>query len=486
MSVSLSAHEVSYPEVSRPSNLAQLAGWVGIAFVALHVPLALGMKAYPQLATLHALITLVVGLRWAVSKGCLRQVACVGAYITGSEVLWRMNEASIFWEYGKYATGLVLIVALVRNRLIKMPLLPVLYFALLIPGIVPTVMQDYLNLDRIRDYLSFNLSGPFALLVSAWFFSHLKVTWSEFEHILISFLAPIIGLASITLFGILTADSISWGSHSMFITSGGYGPNQVSAILGLGALVALLFLLKSRENFLIKLLMFLAMISLAAQSALTFSRGGLYGAGGGAIAAIACLSRDRQARLRILFFGGLTLVVAIFVVLPRLNDLTGGALTARFENTSTTGRTEIAESDLKFWDENPIVGVGVGMSFYRDFGWKSAHTEFTRMLAEHGSFGFVAILLLLIAGLRQLTLPQRPRRRAVVAAMLVWSVLFMAAMAMRLVAPSFTFGLAFIGLTSDHPPVVLSPAAYRQYLAYLASLTRFRQEKLKEKLSPTV
>jgi len=219
---------------------------------------------------------------------------------------------------------------------------------------------------------------------------------------------------------------------------------------------------------------------------LTFSRGGLYGAGGGAIAAIACLSRDRQARLRILFFGGLTLVVAIFVVLPRLNDLTGGALTARFENTSTTGRTEIAESDLKFWDENPIVGVGVGMSFYRDFGWKSAHTEFTRMLAEHGSFGFVAILLLLIAGLRQLTLPQRPRRRAVVAAMLVWSVLFMAAMAMRLVAPSFTFGLAFIGLTSDHPPVMLSPAAYRQYLAYLASLTRFRQEKLKEKLSPTV
>jgi len=459
-------------EVSPASSLTNVSGWIGIAFVGLHVPLAIVMKGYPQVATVHALIILIVGLRWAISKGCLRQVACVGAYITGAEVLWRMTDANIFWEFGKYATALVFIVALVRNGLVRMPLLPVLYFALLMPGIIPTAMLYYITIAGIRDVISFNLSGPFALLVSAWFFYHLKMRWSDFERLFVSLLAPAFAVASITFFGTLTADSIRWGTHSMFITSGGYGPNQVSAILGLGALVAFLFLVKSNANGLIKLLMFLSMIFLAAQSALTFSRGGLYGASGAAIVAMFFLSRDRQSRLKVIFVGLLTLAVANFVVLPRLNSLTGGALTTRFENTSTTGRTEIAESDLKFWDENPILGVGVGMSMFRDFGWKAAHTEFTRLLAEHGSFGFVALMLLLIAGWRQVMMPESHSRRALVAAMLVWSLLFMSDKAMRLVAPSFTFGLAFASLVPDEVST-FTPALYRQYLAYLNSVTKF-------------
>jgi len=244
----------------------------------------------------------------------------------------------------------------------------------------------------------------------------------------------------------MTAANLTWSTHSNFVSSGGYGPNQVSAALGLGTLVSLLFLLKSQSRTYLKIMAFGAMVFFAIQSAMTFSRGGLYGAAGAALVAIYYMSRDRQARLKVVFVGVVTVLLAAFVVLPSLESITGGKLSARFENTSTTGRSQIVESDLDLWAEHPIFGVGVGMSFYRESGWKDAHTEFTRLLAEHGSFGFLALVLLLVGGWQKLRAAETPKGRAIMAALVAWSLLFMLDKAMRLVAPSFTFGLAFATL----------------------------------------
>lgn len=433
----------------RARSLPRNAAWKGLFFVGAHVPLALLMHTTPQIATIHALLAFLVGLRWALVRSHLRQVAYVGAYITGAEVLWRMTGANIPWEFGKYATGGLFVIALMRNNRFKIPLLPLLYFVMLLPAIIPTTLQEYLTLDIVRQFISANLSGPFALMACAWFFSQVTFTSEQFERLIIAIVAPSIGIGIITLFSTVTSDDLIWGSHSNFTTSGGFGPNQVSGALGLGALMAFLFLFNSKANNWIKLMMFGVMSFLAAQSALTFSRGGLFGALGAAVVAVFYFSRDKRARQRVLFIVALTVLVGAFVVLPRLDSFTGGALSARFESTTTTGRTDIVESDLRMWDENPVFGVGVGMSYFRKEGWKAAHTEFSRLLAEHGIFGLVALVCLLVAGLGRLLKSGTPKGKAITSSMVVWSFLFMLDKAMRLVAPSFTFGLVFATLQSE-------------------------------------
>ena len=66
--------------------------------------------------------------------------------------------------------------------------------------------------------------------------------------------------------------------------------------------------------------------------------------------------------------------------------------------SDTTGREDIARADLEVWFDNPVLGVGPGVAKeYRaaTFGRAAAaHTEFTRLLAEHGILGLVALIIL--------------------------------------------------------------------------------------------
>jgi len=138
------------------------------------------------------------------------------------------------------------------------------------------------------------------------------------------------------------------------------------------------------------------------------------------------------------------------VVLPRLDAFTGGALSTRFQNTSSTGRDQIAQADLQIWDENPIFGVGPGESkiehalYYRRI---ATHTEYTRLLAEHGLFGLASGLLLIIMAAQSfghIRKMRSVRAKAMIGPMVLWALLYMTDKAMRLVAPAFTFGICFM------------------------------------------
>ena len=90
----------------------------------------------------------------------------------------------------------------------------------------------------------------------------------------------------------------------------------------------------------------------------------------------------------------------------------------------------------------------------------AAHTEYTRLLSEHGMLGIAAILLLVSLGYRTFRTARDVVARAWVLAMLIWVALFLAVDAMRIVAPSFAFGLActlaFSSLPRP-PPVKVGP-----------------------------
>lgn len=156
------------------------------------------------------------------------------------------------------------------------------------------------------------------------------------------------------------------------------------------------------------------------------------------------LLRDRGSRFRFVAVAVLLVALGCFVVVPALDTFTGGAFSIRFADTKLAHREDLMRSDLIVWQENPILGVGPGMlAEHRAM----PHTEFTRLVAEHGTFGLAAILTLLAMAVNIVRNGKTTIARGLSAAMLGWSLLFMLDKAMRIAAPAGIFGLAFVTLS---------------------------------------
>lgn len=428
----------------RASVLRLPAAAVAVFFCALHLPLAIGMHHSRALASAHALATVAIGLWWAIGGRHPHRVILAAAYVTGAEVLWRMTKAGVFWEYGKYAVCAIFLVGMARNFGTRIPALPLFYFAFLLPSALITLTESDPSLTRML--ISFNLSGPLCLMICACFFYHRQISLEALRGIVIAFLSPVLGIAALAIFGIATAEELKFDAQSNPITSGGFGPNQVSGILGLGALLAFLSMLNGRESGFFRAAMLVVTLALAAQSALTFSRGGLYAAvGAGAIAAF-YMARHRQARLRLALAAVLLGLISHFCLFPLLDSFTHGALSRRFQDTSPTGRDVLIQADLQLWFDNVVFGVGPGQATDLRAEWYSrraaGHTEFTRMLAEHGLLGLLSLFSLGMLAVRNLRNARMLFGRAFAAALMGWSLLFMLNSGVRLAAPGFIFGLA--------------------------------------------
>lgn len=416
-----------------------------LLFIAFHIPLAFAMYKFSYISTLHSYIVVVIGIWLALFSKSKDQVIYIGAYIAGAEVLWRMTGAGIFWEYGKYATALIFIIAILRWALFRKSFLPLVYFMLLVPSTFLLFMVH--DPEKAGSFMSFNLSGPLALMVCVWFLSNTKISIEKMRHVLWTFIAPVIGICMLTIYSTLTASKIRFTDESNFITSGGFGPNQVSTILGLAALlIFMLYIFMGNIRRFFRIILILLIIIFATQSVMTFSRGGIYLAAAGAAVSAFFLLKDSESRLKILGSIAAVALIANFVVLPYLETFTGGALSKRFMNIDPGMRGRIVQTDLELWKENPVLGVGPGLSKLNRLGLLYGvvpHTEFTRLLAEHGLFGCLAIVMLAIMAFINLKRCSGLRERTLAGALMTWTFLFMGVNAMRLVAPAFIFGISF-------------------------------------------
>jgi hypothetical protein len=149
--------------------------------------------------------------------------------------------------------------------------------------------------------------------------------------------------------------------------------------------------------------------------------------------------------------------LAYFVVFPWLENFTGGAFEARFSNTESS-RTDLAANDAEIFANNFVFGVGPGMTKYQRLGYEicqirsdqcleeaSSHTEFTRMLGEHGIPGIIAIVLLIMLAFS--AAKRAGPGRAFAIAWIAWAVAQMFYANLRIVAVPFAFGLAFLTLS---------------------------------------
>ena len=416
--------------------------------VLLHVGLALLLYTFrPALPTFYAFAVLAAG-GYALLQKSPVPVVYVCAYITGAELVWRMTKADVFWETGKYAMILFMGLGLLRWRM-RLHGLGVVYFLVLLPALILTL--DVLPAPLARDQISFLLSGPLCLAVGVNFLQNVRLTREQAGNLLLIAILPVVCISTLALRSTLTSNII-FTPESNFVTSGGFGPNQVSALLGLGGLLCWLYLFVGRPG----KVFFLSILALSGvfilQAVLTLSRGGVINLAL-AIPASTFFFLKGGSNFRRAFFVVLLLTILFAYTVPRLDAWTGGVIQIRYNDLDTTGRERLIQEDLRTWQENPVFGVGVGVSpLHRSTlagNQVATHTEYSRMLAEHGIPGILAILLLLFMFLNGFRRARGRLSKGLLVGLMVWSLTEMTHAAMRIAAISFFFALPLAALYLD-------------------------------------
>jgi O-antigen ligase len=423
--------------------------WIAVG----HIALAAATQVVSQLAIGHALITLAISISWALSKKHPERVIYATAYVAGAEVWWRMNEVwnLLPWELGKYALIGLFLLAILQMKRAKLNMMVLLFIvALMIPSLQTLAGS---SLGEFRERIIFNLGAHFVLLFGATYFSNVEIDKSGLRKMFLALTLPVIlaaTMALLTVSDLRSSGVLIWSpSASSVLASAWSGANQTSSVLGLGltAIWLLLLFWKHEQGELLRLI-FLGGWFLV-QALLTFSRGGVFTAALAGLAATAHIFGSSKKTVRNVFLGVLVVMVFSYLVLPQLDRLTGGSMSQRFSDTDPTGRDVIILTDLEAFLENPLWGVGPGeMPSYRTTHmgerFMAAHTEYTRILAEHGLLGAFALILLGIMCWDNYWKSEKvSATRAVKSALIAWVLLYMIHSATRLVAPAFMLSVTF-------------------------------------------
>jgi len=403
-------------------------------------------KAYP-------LLILFFGVLYIIRNANENNEAIYwSAYLVGAEVMLRMAGGMIFYELPKYAVLIFLFVGMVvekRNHHVSLSYL--IYILLLLIGIA---FVDIPFNESIRKAIAFNLSGPILLGVSAIYFYRRPLPLSALMDMLFYMALPIISMASMLFFKTPDISDIRFGGEANFAASGGYGPNQVATIIGVGVFIVAAHLFLKRRIFAIFSIDMFLFTYLVYRGLLTFSRGGMLTA----FLAISLftyyyiLSRENKI-LNLAKYSGLVALfgVALFMY---TSNATGGMLENRYANQNasgttksdiTTGRATLFASQIGAFFEHPFFGVGVGGDkFYRieELDIRAAsHSEMGRLISEHGLVGIVALLILLVVPIRHM-FKQPYLARAFLGSFLIFWFLTINHSAMRIAFPGFIYGLS--------------------------------------------
>ena len=358
-------------------------------------------------------------------------------YIVGSELLWRGFGADVFWEYGKYSAILIMLINILRLGANKIKNKKGLFILLcFIPSFFILVEFD-------RTSISHAISGPFCLAIAIVFFSNQILNKINLIKQLIALSLPIISLLSIMLVSTLQHGEIDvYASYVKEYTTAGVGPNQAANILGLGVLAFFLLYIIKKGNKSILLIFGLLMLF---QTMVTHSRGGFWNALLAISVCITFLLTEKEKRKKFLLGASIVFSFLYLIVFPLVDNIAKGTISSRYADTNILHRENIIETELRAFMDNPLIGIGPGSS--RSFRVKNynspkhTHTEYTRLLSEHGIFGLIVIFILLSI-LYNLLRNNNGLAKSVSLALITWSMLFMFHSATRLVAPSLIFGLA--------------------------------------------
>ena len=380
------------------------------------------------------------------------------AYIAGAEVFWRMTDALVFYETGKYAVILFLTIGLFFKGASSKTVSYWIYLLILFPGIIVASMALDYDIE-FRKAIAFNLSGPVCLGISAVYCYYKKITRLQIEKVVVMLLLPLLANMFYLYFYTPPLQESLVNLSGNYVATGGYGPNQISTIFGLGffLIITRLFVIKSKFINLIDLIL-LGMMGYRA--VVTFSRGGVLT---GLICTFAFViilfyvqgEKERfRMRIKMILIAG-----AIFLTWIYSTVRTGGLIINRYTNKNaagqekgdiTTGRVDLIENSLEGFYHNPVLGIGVGKGY--DFRQEelginiASHNEISRLFSEHGLLGVIAVLILIFV---PLVFWLKFKNNYYFLGFMAFWFLTVNHSAMRIALPALVYGLALLYIVDE-------------------------------------
>ena len=333
-------------------------------------------------------------------------------YLISFELLDRMAKTSPFlpYELGKYLLVLMGLIGLLKMGLRNKTGLILVFVS------TPAIFYDESNRVVFFDIIN-NFFAPLSIGLCLAFIHKQAITRTQMNQMLKLLWLTCLSALIFTIIRTPELSEIEFSLKAQFGTTGGHSSNQVSTVLGLGIFLSFFSIYeKCRFSGYYWLDVFI-MIVFTFQGLLSFSRGGILVA---AVAIIILLFTQIKKNFSKSFMLIGLAAGLLFGTFSLTNSLTDGALLLRYQGETqgtisghreksldllVSGRLSIFDGDINLWMNHPIFGVGCGASRYiRNTGENeevvSAHIELSRLLAEHGIFGFVYFFILMFALLR--------------------------------------------------------------------------------------
>lgn len=426
-----------------------------IKFVIIHLLIGLLIYFVPFVSKLYAISIILVGYRYVIlRRNANNEALFVAAYIVGAEVFLRMTEGNFFEQFAKYGVMGILLIGMIYRGFSKNALPYWIFGLLLLPAIFLSFFT--LNFDTdIRKAITFNIIGPITLMVSAIYCYQRKISFEQIKTIINMLAYPLMATLVYMYLYTPSVKDVVTNTESNFETSGGFGPNQVSTILGLGIFLFFVKIILSSKTVSIRNINILFFVIITFRGIVTFSRGGVITGFVMIIIVVLLLlyytkSQAKSKVVMLVVFG----VFALVGIWSYSSIQTSGLIDKRYANqdargreklSKLTGRERLIESEFKMFLDNPIFGIGVGKNKeYRleTTGIDAAsHNEITRMLAEHGMFGLFGLIILLIT---PMVLYLNNQQNIFVFSFVVFWILTINHAAMRLAAPAFVYALSLL------------------------------------------
>lgn len=377
------------------------------------------------------------------------EVSKWSAYFTSLEMIMRTTHGNILYESGKYGVILFMILGILLSSTQKRYNIWWIFIMLLLPGLLITN-----HFESAR----FALSGPIALAISAVYFAGRYVCWEDYKKIIKCLIMPVIGLCVVLILKTPDFSKIVFTANSMYATTGGAGPVHISGILGGALLLMLIMILINSPLFFNRLVSVGISVYIGLRLLLSFSRAGLFSCIISLFIVLWQLVKNKYLeieRTKLVGYIGILFIFS-FSLWHVVNNITGGMAYNRFSGRDTagnvkadisTGRGDLFNQEIQMFLDNPFTGIGAGeVVTVRNVMYSSkqpSHTEYSRLLAEHGFFGLIDLIILIVFPIFWYKKTNGLSRIFFLANM-SYALLILFPSSTRIMFPLFLYGLSFL------------------------------------------
>jgi hypothetical protein len=390
-------------------------------------------------------------------------------YLGSFDVIGRMAKASPFipYEVGKYLLFILFLYGIVTKKGGSN------IGALLILLICPAFFYDFSNQVQLTDLINYGL-GPLILGMSVFYFYNKKLSIEVVLNCLKIVLYSSIMVLTFAVFKTPDYDELEFALGANFTTTGGFGPNQVANVLGLGVLALFINIMFNKSIAGKRVFDILLLFALMFQALLTFSRGGVFTTVLAIILFVffsprntyetGILKINRNKMMQYLFLFSISALGIFYFV----NSITDNFLLMRYQgetlgiqagvkekniSTLTSTRYDLVLSEFAIWIDNPILGVGVGASKYLRSEYidlnNSSHTELSRLFADHGLPG-IAFQIIWISLFFTIWKKNKGENRALLLTIFIFAFVTSLHSAMRVFITPILTGFSLISINLDN------------------------------------